>query len=378
MLLFTPLLGSNNKLKGINKQFFFWISAFSLYALVTDLSTHFFSRPRDAIFSNLEMVIGPLSFLPFYILALRNFNRILNIILKAGLVYYSLFLSDLTLGTNFHLLSESERSINLNNQTRLLGVDVRQTFSLCLFILPLILEKYKLPLSHRGVVIFSSTIFMVTQLIGNLRMSLFYHTAALVHIYIFHVKRKIRFIPIFVGLILIFVSFFDLKTFQGLNVFNYLNTYSTDDSFEIRFSLEAPFLLDIISKYPILGIGPLNYSDRQINTGFFAWQDVPILGSAAVFGFLGLILYFVRYLFIYKVYKKVTVLGLKNSFELSIFKALNAYFVTMVLYRLFYITWELSFPYQLIEFGFISGLYFALASRLLNEPSTLPRFRTDL
>lgn len=61
-----------------------------------------------------------------------------------------------------------------------------------------------------------------------------------------------------------------------------------------------------------------------------------------------------------------TQLSQGNSFLFFTYLTLKAYIITMITFRLFNISWELTFDYQQAEFGLISGAFIALHS-ILNK-----------
>ena len=49
-----------------------------------------------------------------------------------------------------------------------------------------------------------------------------------------------------------------------------------------------------------------------------------------------------------------------DPFIFFLYSTLRAYFITMVTFRFFYISWEITFDYQQAEFGLFAGVFLGL------------------
>ena len=141
---------------------------------------------------------------------------------------------------------------------------------------------------------------------------------------------------------------------------------------QTRTEHELPLHLGLIHDNPILGVGwRREWWDNFLNWDDWGLTDVPLTSTLAMYGFLGMLIYYSRFLYLLPLSKHVLKDTRKNrekieknGFHYIVIIALRAYFIAMISLRLFYIGYELTYPQVYCDFGAFLGIYFALIHKV--------------
>jgi hypothetical protein len=154
------------------------------------------------------------------------------------------------------------------------------------------------------------------------------------------------------------------KTFQEL-----LGTGPVEKgTTQTRTEYELPLHLSLIRENPILGVGwRREWWDNLHNQGIdWGLTDIPLTATLAMYGWLGMLIYYSRYLYFLPLSKRILTAIRnekatieKNEFHNIVLIALRAYFIAMITFRFFYISYELTFEKVYADFGTLLGMYFA-------------------
>ena len=91
--------------------------------------------------------------------------------------------------------------------------------------------------------------------------------------------------------------------------------------------------------------------------------DFPIIGTLTAYGIIGMILYYLKFFVLLTGTNRNSNnfdINKHEPFTLYIYLTLKAYFITMITFRVFYVSWEFTFDYQQAEFGLFAGVFLAL------------------
>jgi hypothetical protein len=328
----------------------------------------------NIIILNINFAFGFLIFIPAYHLTMKNYKEFFSTITFVAFVFIVLSMINLFTGGSIFGLNEGFRSVQ-SDITRMGASDLRQTFVFFIFLIP---ASLFISNKHSAVIVrVIGILSFIILLVGLLRLAIFYIFLGtfLSFRYIMYYYKITRLLTFFlsvvflitVGVVLfpdlinnyLFVATWTINSLQG-------NTY--DSSYDIRFLLETPFLIEMFLKDIWLGMGLEKLSLEQENFGYFAIQDVPILGTLATYGIIGMAIYYLRY---YYLLTNNNIRSIKltknNQVAILVFLTLKAYIITMITFRLFYISWELTYDYQLVEFGLFSGVFLGLRRIILEK-----------
>ena len=183
----------------------------------------------------------------------------------------------------------------------------------------------------------------------------------------------VRLFKIFVGLFLVVIilapeiynAMADLyvKTFQELLGTGQVEKGTT----QARTEHELPLHMSMIRQNPILGNG-WDHRWWGNNTTSQDWglTDLPLTSTLAMYGWLGLLIYYLRYFYFLPFSRQVLqAIGKqkekieKYGFYYIIVISLRAYFIGMITFRVFFIGYELTFTKIYADFGALLGIYFA-------------------
>lgn len=154
-----------------------------------------------------------------------------------------------------------------------------------------------------------------------------------------------------------------VKTFQEL-----LGTGPVErGTTQTRTEHELPLHLSMIRENPITGNGWRkewfsNFRSQQD----WGLSDIPLTASIAMYGWLGMLIYWTRFFYLLPLSKRILKHIGKDREKINnnellyiLIIALRAYFIAMISFRLFYIGYELAKPGQYGDFGVLLGIYFA-------------------
>jgi len=166
----------------------------------------------------------------------------------------------------------------------------------------------------------------------------------------------------FIGLSVTFI-----KTFQEI-----LGSQSQGTT-QTRTIIELPKHIFFIKNNPFFGTGFIQaWFENFFNKYDLGLTDIPLTSTLAMYGIIGMLIYYFRFYIIYKniihIFKyikqfKIIMIDF-YIFEIVTLFALSAYFISMIAFRLFYISWELTIGEKQIEFGLFLGIFFALINKI--------------
>jgi len=324
------------------------------------------------------MLFGFLFFLPAYFFSTKYTKDLFKLIAITAFCFLIVYYLNLFFKLNIFLVRESETTID-SKLNRLMGYDLRQFVILFIYIIPAVYFLkvnsilFKLAIIGLGLAAFFVLVFAVY------RLAIFYNFCGLVLSFCLIIRyqnrRKIlNLIFLILSIVLFIILIFDqyIIEFQNLflNSLNYFSGKVEDSSADTRFLEQMPLLLKEINENIILGCGVVK-SNNFTKSDIFAFVDIPLVGSIATYGILGILIYFLRFFFILKTNVHFSVSNVKsfnetNRFILYLHNSLKAYLITMITFRLFYINWELSFDWLQPEYGLIVGVFLSLQFKLEN------------
>ena len=343
---------------------------FALYVLVFNLlnkGTNFMDAVR-----NIGYYAGFLAFIPAYFLTLYNRESLFKKFTIIAFSFLTIYFISLFLGLQWINVFSGERGGDFEIKRYI--YDARQFLVFYTYFIPAVFfinyqqKSTKTALIMVGILAYSIIVFAL------FRLAMVYVILGAATTFLL-VARKISSLSqiisrtsfiVFFGIIILSLlgSVFSeyIKIFQwSLDSFS---SNSSDDSANIRFLIQIPLMLEMFFENSFFGAGLQKLLDAAAE-GMFGYVDVPILGTLTAFGIIGMLLYYSRFLFILSAGKSYNYVQdksyiLKNKPEYFFILALKAYFITMITYRIFYISWELTSYYMQAEFGLFVGVYFAL------------------
>ncbi len=188
------------------------------------------------------------------------------------------------------------------------------------------------------------------------------------------------------------VVFFLLPTaWTGLTesvvlAFKELGGETTQGVTETRSIIELPHQLAIIKKHPFIGIGfHPRWWQNYTNRNDWGLTDIPFTGTLAKYGAVGMLIYYSRFVRIFiDSIKSIKYVGmfkhiLLEDYKLEIFMlfSLVGYFFSMIFFRMFYVSWELTMGYLQSMFGAFIGLFYAIDHMLREKVRTNQLEKSD-
>lgn len=379
LILLYTLLHFKNLKKLIGKDVMFQrilqISlVFFIYQIVVSFIYHNFEFGFNEAFRSIGYFLGFFILIPAYYFTITARKTIFHSIVIISVIILTLFTisyySDIKI-------------VNIQYSMRFAGEDIervivggyKQFTKFFIFLLPFIF-LFKINKFSKSVLYFIGIISSLIIILGMYRMEMFYtFSGVLILIFIssktFRLKRVFLTIAFsFIGgiilLNLLFPAFYSNIERTYTKTQEYFSGETDEVSAETREAVELPSLLNLIQENPFLGNGI--FTLRNENIGHWGFVDIPFLGTLAAYGILGMLLYYLKFVFIFKKMGRFRLL-IKHNYHLVtndytnetlIILALLAYFITMISTRLFYISFELTNQGILSEFGFFAGIFFGL------------------
>jgi hypothetical protein len=384
--LLMPKLKEIKLSKEIKKLLPF-IYAFSIYQIFVSI---IFTLQPDSLpafltklYYNKNYIFGIYLLIPAYKLIQVNFKPFFFNIIFLATVYAVLYLLSIYANIGIVEFASGNRFASAGFSRNIIEnaevFKLTMFFAAAYFIIPK--TSGKLPIYIAGLLSISIIVISV------FRLELFYTimTANLV-IYIsskllnISITRTFRFGLLLAVCVALFFMVFP-KMAQGL-----LNTFSlTIQEFtgvkaagttQGRTILELPKHLFLIKHNFLFGTG-FREEWFQNFTNLHDWglSDIPLTSTLAMYGFVGMVLYYARFLHILKIFGDFRVSVQKNydfmtsSFngELIVIVSLYAYFITMITFKLFYVGWELTLGNKFMEFGIFLGIFYGLINKLMTS-----------
>lgn len=178
-------------------------------------------------------------------------------------------------------------------------------------------------------------------------------------------------IGVFMVFLLAFPDFANSLIASFVATFNEFSGDAPAGATQTRTIIELPNQLALIRFNPILGVGfqPdwwMNYRNN-LDWGL---SDIPFTATIAMYGAVGMVIYYSRFYKILSDFFKTSSLVKRqtekfDSLDLAVFFGLGAYFVTMISFRFFYVSWELTIYNLQAEFGIFLGIFYGLIDKFV-------------
>jgi hypothetical protein len=344
---------------------------FGLYGILINLGFNDNLTLTNAINST-GTFFGYLTIIPAFYFFLRQRKTLFVSLSVIASIFLAVYYVNFLLGTHLFALESGDRGTTLE-VTRTFGYVIRQFIVLYFYLIPAILFANNIKQFHKIYLILIGLFAYLVLALAFYRLAMFYVAAGAIlsGIFIFkYVKvSKIVNIVFISAIICILISFFFSKYLLNLKMvvdwtIDSFTGKAVDTSANSRLNDQRPILIRLFELKPWIGYGVINLKllGRE---GMYGLVDIPILGTLTAFGILGMLIYYLKFYVLLTV-KSISMsfyrvqLYRGNSFLFFAYLTLKAYIITMITFRLFYISWELTYDFQQAEFGFISGVFIAL------------------
>ncbi|MCH5328752.1 MAG: hypothetical protein J1E02_07005 [Coprobacter sp.] len=329
-------------------------------------------------FVKITYIFGVFAFIPAYVAVFINRKELLIAMLSMGLVSGIVYLLSYFQIVELFKFEESVRTGLEEETVRMMGDTIKQSVKVFIYLLPAVLFIRVFSAKTRLSVIVISILAVFSVMVALYRLEIFYismgilTTTFLVKKYFKVKSTKI----ILIALILAIPVFVVASSFIHSIIDSISNLFADnvqqidDESSEVRYLFELPYLIELFSRYFLFGAGA-SRATGDVST-FWYWSDLPLMGSFAAFGIAGMTIYFIRYYFIlnrfYRFLKgnDTEMFVRKYPAEFAVVLGLCSYFITLIFTKLFYVTWEQIQIGGQIEFGVFIGILFALIRFLEN------------
>ena len=323
-------------------------------------------------------IFGIFSFIPAYVAVLNNRKELLIAMLGMGLASVIAYLLSYYHVIEVFEFRESLRTGLDDETTRLMGDTLKESVKIFIYLLPAVLFMGIFSMKTRLSVMAISLLSVFSVLVAMYRLEIFYISMGvltstwLVKKY-FRIKTsRIVLIALLLSIpVFIVASSFIHNIIDSISNLFANNVQQVDDeSSEVRFLFELPYLTDLFSGHYLFGAGA-SRTTGDISS-YWYWSDIPLIGSFAAFGIVGMGIYFSRYYVILKRFRRflkgnnTAAFVRKSPAELAVVLGLYSYFITIMFTKLFYVTWEQIQIGGQIEFGLFTGISFALMRFLEN------------
>ncbi|MEP7108275.1 MAG: hypothetical protein ABI760_09830 [Ferruginibacter sp.] len=367
------LLFEDKKLKAL----FFLGFIFGLYIVLISIGLKS-TLSTENILGNFGFMFGFLTILPAYYLTLRYPKKLfisLSLVAASFLVVYFL---DIMLGFGLFELGNYERGTGASID-RLAGYDIRQSVIFFTYLIPAVALAANIKNIYKYFLMFIGIFSYIVLILAFYRLAMFYVAMGTILSFVFirryaDTRNIIKYIVLFIIFLFVAGFFFGDYLTEIQNLFtatvDYFSGKSQDSSADARFAYQLPILTGFINDNWWTGIGIVDIKGMQ-EFGMFGFVDFPLLGTMAAFGFLGMFLYYLKFIFLLSGNRKhrydmsIPVIN-EYPFVLYLCLTLKAYLISMITFRMIYISWELTFDFQQAEFGLLAGGFLAL-ERMIKE-----------
>jgi hypothetical protein len=335
-----------------------------------------------------DQFLGLLFFFPGYYLGIKHYKNTILFLTYFGLfftIYYFLVLFKIFAFIDIN----SSFVVSGTEQVMRYGLDIRQIFKLFIYAIPI---AFLLKSTTKVVFIIVGLSCYLFMLISFARNELIYTTLGIFLSLFFILKYDLRSNSFFIrflilSLIILSGSFmyisYTIPNFNLIAAFNSsINASNSSGFFSLnhRFNEIVPNQINLLFssvKNLVLGVG---YDDiwrkNTLSSNDLGIWDVPLTGSLTKFGIIGFSIYMAIYSQIFKeIFRflkllkqnKSDLLLRPNFNEYAFSIVLTSYFITSMVFRTYYVTWELTINFLMIEFAFLIGLYIASVQKLTSD-----------
>lgn len=353
------------------KKIFILGLAFSLYWVVSYFLKSPYRSIGDLFFAYPFLIFGFLVCLPAYIHFINSLPVAIAIIFKVAILYvfsyYLCFFADIPLFYKSAIFRNEESDL-----IRYVGADLRSIFSFLTIFIPLLLSS-NTQIDFISRIIYTSVFILILGVlyVSFMRLEGFYTLSTLfLVVFLFYINNLLDFKRIYLSVIFVFFAVLPIigvsNILEVLNIINWsfgsLSGTEVDTSVDTRLLVELPFLWEQFQEYPFFGVGLENLGILEKNElGAYAFVDIPILGSLAAYGIIGMSIYYIKIFTLIRLKPKMAnSLTVYSSNVNKSIVAIWAYILGMLLFRFFHISFELVFDYRQVEYGLIIGLFLAL------------------
>lgn len=326
------------------------------------------------LFEEMKFWIGIWVVVPVYIITYYQHNSFFKTIFFIVIINILLyFLSIFGLIELFEIRLQSRYE---DDNLRFILYDLRQITKIFIFLGPLYAVYYFRNKSSLVIILTGAFVFLAV-LIAILRTEIFYlFMGAITSLYLgkkyllknnAYLKLGISGFLLFIIFTYLFPSLSDIYSGVYKNTLSVLQNNSNDSSADYRLNVQLPVLIEILSNNIFFGGGKFSMSFE--NTRHHLLYDIPLLGGFGAYGLIGISIYYLRFIFIFKRIKIIKNFKLLFQYypnEILIVLALLSYFLTMLLFRTLHVNIELAFETGQVEFGLFIAVFFAM-TRFLSE-----------
>lgn len=372
------------------RKLFIVLIAFMFYQILVSLIFKLEKSSPFAIFKSMEelkfWIFGILFILPAYKIIQINSSLFIKTVIILASVYAVVFL--ISMYTPFKIIEfKSELRYKGSGLVRIM-IQNAEIFKLSVLIGIGVFFLKKL--EHKWMYYLAALLTISIPVIGMYRLELTF-TVATIFMFLmflntnylssFYKYLKLVFF-IFLGVFAFFIIF---PNFSGGLVETFIKTYdeltgnTAVGTTQTRTVIELPRHLILIDRNFFFGVGFRNeWWSNYTNKYDWGLSDIPITSTFAMYGLVGMLIYYSRFIFLFyalrSIHRFIKENRIDESDHLEVFLifAISAYFVAMISFRLFYIGWELTLHRLQFEFGLFIGIYFGLINKFLvkySEPS---------
>jgi len=321
---------------------------------------------------NFGYMFGFITIIPAYYFTIKQPKTFfISIVIVAGAFVATYFFS-LIKGLDLFKLSGGDRGTGANIE-RLAGYDVRQFAIFFFYLIPASALADKLKIFYKIVLISIGIGCFIVLVLAFYRLAMFYVSMGTLLSFLFIRKYapSVNLLKIFFYIIIFFISvnflFGDyIKEVNNLfsATIDYFLGKGTDTSADERAGYQMPIVIKLFYDNWWTGFGLIEMRE-YMKLGMMGFVDMPFIGTLATFGFGGMCLYYLKYFFLLAKSKIeyssiANYLNTKPVFVYYFYLTLKAYLISMITFRLFYISWELTFESMQGEFGMFAGVFLAL------------------
>ena len=348
-----------------------------------------------------DQFLGILLFFPGYYLGVNYFRNTVIFLITFGLLYSIFYYLVLYNIFSFINISSSYVITGAEKVMRY-GLDIKQVVKIFIYAIPVaFLFKTNLKIIILAIGI-SCYLFLLFSFVRN---EIIYSTLGILLsafiIFKYRLKNRIyffRFLFFFIALIIIGLSLIsNVLTEFNLNS-AITETISASKSSSSFFSLSHRFDVILPNHLSLLFSSFQNFFFGEGFSDIFRenvltkedlgiW-DMPLTGSLARFGVIGFLIYIAIYVQIFKeififlkLLKARSVSRIKNPIltEYAFLIAISSYLITSMIFRTFYITWELTVRMVMVEYFFLIGLFIAVVHKVrFNSLSEINTNKLDI
>jgi hypothetical protein len=324
-------------------------------------------------------IFGIYLLIPTYIIIRLEADLFLTTVVNLAIIFAMMVLISVYTPYKFINFSTEER-ISGSGAMRMM-LQNAELFKLIIFIA---VGIYFISFSRKYFTILAGLLTFAIPVIGMYRLEMTYTicTMLIVIYFIFRYYNANLFkftnlIFSLVGILMIFLIVFPSFA-EGLyntfvTTFSELRGDTAQGTTQTRTIIELPNQLLLIQFNPFSGVGFrnewwMNY-DNNMDWGL---SDIPITATLAMYGIVGMGIYYSRFFIIIRdvfrtnkfISRNIFLLNPLDDLKLITIFSLGAYFITMISFRFFYISWELSLIRLQAEFGIYIGLFYGLVDNL--------------